>query len=161
MMRNEVALMNKFRGDKIVLEIFDQYEYRDRLWIFVELMEDAMTPIIANLKTDYPENACKYIMRQVLLGLDALHSKHVIHRDIKSDNILADAQGNVKLADFGYSAQLTTEREQRSSRVGTVCWMAPELIKRQKRYDCKVDIWSTGIFAYELTNGDPPYIEES
>ena len=74
---------------------------------------------------------------------------------------MADAQGNVKLADFGYSAQLTTEREQRSSRVGTVCWMAPELIKRQKRYDCKVDIWSTGIFAYELTNGDPPYIEES
>ena len=63
MMRNEVALMNKFRGDKIVLEIFDQYEFRDRLWIFVELMEDAMTPIIANLKTEYPENACKYIMR--------------------------------------------------------------------------------------------------
>ena len=63
MMRNEVALMNKFRDDEIVLEIFDQYEYRDRLWIFVELMEDAMTPIIANLKTDYPENACKYIMR--------------------------------------------------------------------------------------------------
>ena len=87
--------------------------------------------------------------------------KHVIHRDIKSDNILVDAQGNVKLADFGYSAQLTTEREQRTSRVGTVCWMAPELIKRQNRYDCKVDVWSLGIFAYELTNGDPPYIQES
>ena len=160
-MRNEVALMNKFRGDQIVLEIFDQYNFRDRLWIFVELMEDAMTPIIANLKTNYSENACKYVLRQCLLGLEVLHAKHVIHRDIKSDNILADSEGNVKLADFGYSAQLTSEREARSSRVGTVCWMAPELIKRQKRYDCKVDIWSLGIFAYELTNGDPPYIQES
>ena len=150
--------MNKFREDKIVLEIFDQYEFRNRLWIFVELMEDAMTPIIANLKTIYSENVCAYILKQVLLGLKALHSKHVIHRDIKSDNILADAEGNVKLADFGYSAQLTTEREHRSSRVGTVCWMAPELIKRQHRYDCKVDIWSLGIFAFELANGDPPYI---
>jgi len=67
-------------------------------------MEDAITPIIANLKTNYSEGACKWILKQVLLGLHALHARHVIHRDIKSDNILADAQGNVKLADFGYSA---------------------------------------------------------
>ena len=104
MMRNEVALMNKFKSDEIVLEIFDMYDFRNRLWIFVELMEDAITPIIANLKCEYSENACKYVLQQVLKGLQALHSGHVIHRDIKSDNILADARGNVKLADFGYSA---------------------------------------------------------
>ena len=103
-MRNEVALMNKFKSDEIVLEIFDMYDFRDRLWIFVELMEDAITPIIANLKCEYSENSCKYVLQQVLKGLQALHSGHVIHRDIKSDNILADARGNVKLADFGYSA---------------------------------------------------------
>lgn len=73
MMKNEVALMNKFRGDKIVLEIFDQYSFKNRLWIFVELMEDAMTPIIDNLKTNYSENICKYIFKQVLLGLNAMH----------------------------------------------------------------------------------------
>ena len=160
-MTNEVALMNKFRDEQIVLEIFDQYiDAHGRMFIFVELMEDAFTSVIANLNTEYSEKACKYALYQVLLGLQAMHQKHVIHRDIKSDNILVDAKGNVKLADFGYSAQLTTERLQRTSRVGTVCWMAPELITREKQYDCKVDIWSLGIFAFELTNGDPPYIEQ-
>ena len=62
----------------------------------------------------------------------------------------------MKLADFGYSAQLTTERDARSSKVGTVCWMAPELIKGERRYDTKIDIWSYGIFAFELANVDPP-----
>ena len=65
-----------------------------------------------------------------------------------------DKQGQVKLADFGYSAQLTEERDARSSKVGTVCWMAPELIKGERRYDTKVDIWSFGIFAMELATGE-------
>ena len=89
-----------------------------------------------------------------------MHSNNIVHRDIKSDNILTNKEGEVKLADFGYSAQLTTERDARSSKVGTVCWMAPELIKGERRYDTKVDIWSFGIFAMELANGDPPYISE-
>jgi serine/threonine protein kinase len=112
------------------------------------------------MRRSYSENVCKYILRQTLLGLQYLHARHIIHRDIKSDNILIDKEGGVKLADFGYSAQLTTERDARSSKVGTVCWMAPELIKGERRYDTKVDIWSYGIFAMELANGDPPYISE-
>lgn len=66
----------------------------------------------------------------------------------------------MKLADFGYSAQLTQERSARSSKVGTLCWMAPELIRGERRYDTKIDIWSFGIFAFELAEGDPPYIRE-
>ena len=92
--------------------------------------------------------------------MNYLHQRHIIHRDIKSDNILVDVQGQVKLADFGYSAQLTQQRDARSSKVGTVCWMAPELIKGERRYKTGVDIWSVGIFAMELADGDPPYIDE-
>ena len=68
--------------------------------------------------------------------------------------------GDVKLADFGYAVQLTNEVSTRVSKVGTVCWMAPELIKGERRYTTKIDIWSLGIFAMEMADGDPPYISE-
>ena len=70
------------------------------------------------------------------------------------------ARGEVKLADFGYACQLTEERAGRKSKVGTVCWMAPELIRGERSYTTKVDIWSFGIFAMEMADGDPPYISE-
>lgn len=71
------------------------------------------------------------------------------------------ARGEVKLADFGYACQLTAEKAGRKSKVGTVCWMAPELIRGERSYTTKVDIWSFGIFAMEMADGDPPYIAES
>ena len=80
-----------------------------------------------------------------------------MHRDIKSDNILVNSKGDIKLADFGYSAQLTQEKKARQTKVGTIYWMAPELIKGKTSYDSKVDIWSFGIFAIELADGEPPH----
>ena len=99
-------------------------------------------------------------MCETLKGLQHLHSNHILHRDIKSDNILISRDGKVKLADFGYAAQLTQEQEVRQSKVGTLCWMAPEIISKAFSYGLKVDIWSLGIFAIELAEGDPPYISE-
>lgn len=104
LMYNEVALMNMCRGNDFVLRIFDQYEFKGCLWIFVEIMDDALTPIISKMRKFYSENEIKYILRQTLLGLQYLHQRHIIHRDIKSDNILVNKEGDVKLADFGYSA---------------------------------------------------------
>ena len=66
--------------------------------------------------------------------------------------------GEIKLADFGYAVQLTKERTKRHSRVGTVCWMAPEMIRGKTKYEGSVDVWSLGIFALELGDGEPPYI---
>ena len=72
---------------------------------------------------------------------------------------MINTEGDVRLADFGYAVQLTEENTARKTKVGTVCWMAPELIRGERKYDVSVDIWSFGVFAMELANGEPPYLK--
>ena len=138
----------------------EAFVYKNRIWIFMEYMDlGCLTGILHVRKGCIPEKIISYILRQVLKGLMCLHNRHIVHRDIKSDNVMVSSNGDIKLGDFGYAAQLTVERLERESRVGTVYWMAPEIITGKKKYNNKVDIWSLGIVALELANGDPPYLE--
>ena len=128
MMLNECALMMS-NNDDTIIHCVEAFIFKDRYWIILELMEGALTDVLIALNTNYSEGFCKYVLLKTLQGLDFLHKRHVIHRDIKSDNILINMEGDVRLADFGYAAQLTTEVDERKTKVGTICWMAPELIK--------------------------------
>mmetsp|Transcript_8799 Transcript_8799/g.17121 ORF Transcript_8799/g.17121 Transcript_8799/m.17121 type:complete len:299 (-) Transcript_8799:637-1533(-) len=153
---NEIALMQLSQHAN-VLQYFETYSFERSYWIVIELMKCNLTDLLLSRPGKIPEPLIAYVCREALRGLEFLHLQHRIHRDIKSDNFLLSLDGSVKIGDFGYAAQLTTDRERRNTVVGTPSWMAPELIGGSK-YDSKVDIWSLGIVALELAEGSPPYI---
>lgn len=140
-----------------IIKFYSAHLIENTLWILMELMDGGSLTNVATY-CDVQEPQIAYFAREVLQALDYMHKHNKIHRDIKTDNVLLKSNGEVRLADFGYTAQLESREQTRKSMVGTPYWMAPELIKYQP-YSYGVDIWSLGIMCRELAEGEPPYAD--
>ncbi|XP_027733838.1 serine/threonine-protein kinase PAK 3-like [Empidonax traillii] len=155
---NEVEVMRTNRNSNIV-NYLDSYIVEEELWLVMEYVDGGTLYDVIS-ETCMSEGQMAAVSRECLQGLYFLHSNGVIHRDIKSSNILIGTDGSVKLADFGLSAQLSLEQSYRNSVIGTSWWMAPEVVI-SKPYGPKVDIWSFGIVGLEMVEGEVPYQNET
>ncbi|RKP14381.1 kinase-like domain-containing protein, partial [Piptocephalis cylindrospora] len=152
---NEVSLMRASAHGNIV-GLRRCLADHESIWVAMEYMDAG--PLTDLIGGDEQTEELRFVTLEVLNAVVWLHARRMIHRDIKSDNILLNSQGDVKLADFAHCAALNQERDYRSSVVGTPYWMAPEVVNGQN-YGTAIDIWSLGIVLIEMSEGTPPYLD--
>ncbi|KAK7302460.1 hypothetical protein RJT34_13350 [Clitoria ternatea] len=153
-LQQEISLLSQFQHDNIV-RYYGTDKDNDKLYIFLELVTKGS---LASLYQKYRlgDSQVSAYTRQILSGLKYLHDRNVVHRDIKCANILVDASGSVKLADFGL-AKATKLNDVKSSK-GSPYWMAPEVVNlRNRGYGLAADIWSLGCTVLEMLTRQPPY----
>ncbi|XP_013163491.1 PREDICTED: serine/threonine-protein kinase 10 [Papilio xuthus] len=156
----EIDILSECRHPNVV-ELHEAYFIDNKLWMLLEYCDGgALDSVMAELEKGLNEAQIAYVCREMCRGLQFLHSRRVIHRDLKAGNVLATMTGGVKLADFGVSAKNKSTLQKHDTFIGTPYWMAPEVVLcetfRDHPYDFKVDIWSLGITLIEFAQMEPP-----
>ncbi|XP_012580601.1 PREDICTED: mitogen-activated protein kinase kinase kinase kinase 2 [Condylura cristata] len=156
-LQQEITILRECRHPNVVAYI-GSYLRNDRLWICMEFCGGGSLQEIYHATGPLEERQIAYVCREALKGLHHLHSQGKMHRDIKGANLLLTLQGDVKLADFGVSGELTASVAKRKSFIGTPYWMAPEVaaVERKGGYNELCDVWALGITAIELGELQPP-----
>jgi len=152
----EISIMQQCDSPYVV-KYYGSYFKNTDLWIVMEYCgAGSVSDIMRLRKKTLSEEEIATVLCDTLKGLEYLHRRKKIHRDVKAGNILLNTEGHAKLADFGVAGQLTDTMAKRNTVIGTPFWMAPEVIQ-EIGYDCVADIWSLGITALEMGEGKPPY----
>ncbi|CAM9979828.1 unnamed protein product [Lampetra planeri] len=156
-MEQEIKVLRECENHNIVA-FYGSFLRHDELWICMEFCGGGSLQDVYHVTGGLAERQIAFVCRETIKGLTYLHSKNKIHRDIKGANILLTESGDVKLADFGVSAQLTATLAKRKSFIGTPYWMAPEVaaVERKGGYGRQCDVWALGITAIELAETQPP-----
>lgn len=141
-----------------IIQYHFSYTFQETLFMFIEFMEyGSLHKVLKHFKRIEEEDIIAYVIREIMKGLEAIHKRRQIHRDIKSDNILINLRGDIKISDFGYALQFTKDKTTSKDKVGTPAWMAPEIIKGEDHNE-SADVWSLGIVLVELCQGEPKYL---
>ncbi|KAF3938645.1 PAK-2p27 [Dactylella cylindrospora] len=159
-LEREIALLKDLQHENIVQYLGSDVQ-PDCLNIFLEYVPGGSVAAMLNQYGPLPEPLIRNFVRQILTGLNYLHNKDIIHRDIKGANVLVDNRGGIKISDFGISKKveaglMSQAMSHRASLQGSVFWMAPEVVK-QTAYTRKADIWSLGCLIVEMFTGDHPF----
>ncbi|XP_056021625.1 serine/threonine-protein kinase D1-like isoform X5 [Ostrea edulis] len=160
-LKNEVSILQNLHHPGVV-NLEKMFETPERIFVVMEKQKgDMLEMILSSLKGRLSERVTKFLISQILMALKHLHSKHIVHCDLKPENVLLSSETafpQVKLCDFGF-ARIIGEKSFRRSVVGTPAYLAPEVLK-SKGYNRSLDMWSVGVVIYVSLSGTFPFNED-